>query len=64
MALIYYLTHIHLEFGARSLLGSECERVGIKKVGIIHVLRADQSSGTQVGQNHAPFIFRDIVRLR
>ena len=31
MALIYYLTHIHLEFGARTLLGSECERVGIKK---------------------------------
>jgi 4-hydroxybutyrate dehydrogenase len=31
MALIQYLTHIHMEFGARSLLGSECERVGIKK---------------------------------
>ena len=31
MALIYYLTHVHLEFGARSLLAAECERVGIKK---------------------------------
>jgi alcohol dehydrogenase class IV len=31
MALIYYLTHVHLEFGARSLLASECERVGIRK---------------------------------
>ena len=31
MALIYYLTHVHLEFGARQLLGAECERIGIKK---------------------------------
>ena len=31
MALIFYLTHVHLEFGSRSLLASECERVGIKK---------------------------------
>ncbi|CAN5178275.1 iron-containing alcohol dehydrogenase [soil metagenome] len=31
MALIYYLTHVHLDFGSRSLLASECERVGIKK---------------------------------
>lgn len=31
MALIYYLTHVHLEFGSRSLLASECERIGIKK---------------------------------
>jgi len=31
MALIYYLTHIHLDFGTRSLLASECERIGIKK---------------------------------
>ena len=31
MALIQYLTHINIEFGARSLLGAECERVGIKK---------------------------------
>ena len=31
MALIYYLTHVHLEFGARRLLGAECERVGIRK---------------------------------
>jgi alcohol dehydrogenase class IV len=31
MALIYYLTHVHLEFGARKLLASECERVGIHK---------------------------------
>ncbi|MEO5696558.1 MAG: iron-containing alcohol dehydrogenase [Burkholderiaceae bacterium] len=31
MALIYYLTHIHIEHGARSLLAAECERVGIKK---------------------------------
>ena len=31
MALIYYLPHIHLEFGARKLLASECERVGIQK---------------------------------
>jgi 4-hydroxybutyrate dehydrogenase len=31
MALIYYLTQIHLEFGARKLLAGECERVGIRK---------------------------------
>ena len=31
MALIYYLTHVHIEFGARSLLAAECERVGIRK---------------------------------
>ena len=31
MSLIYYLTHIHIDFGTRSLLASECERVGIKK---------------------------------
>ena len=31
MALIYYLTHIHLDHGTRSLLAAECERVGIKK---------------------------------
>ncbi len=31
MALIQYLTHIHLEFGARRLLASECERVGIAR---------------------------------
>ena len=31
MALIQYLTHIHIEFGARQLLAGECERVGIKK---------------------------------
>jgi len=31
MALIYYLTHVHLEFGARKLLAAECERVGITK---------------------------------
>jgi 4-hydroxybutyrate dehydrogenase len=31
MALIYYLTHIHLDFGSRALLASECERVGIRK---------------------------------
>ena len=31
MSLIYYLTHVHLDFGSRSLLASECERVGIKK---------------------------------
>ncbi|MGK2898264.1 MAG: iron-containing alcohol dehydrogenase [Burkholderiaceae bacterium] len=31
MALIYYLTHVHLDFGSRSLLAAECERVGIRK---------------------------------
>lgn len=31
MALIQYLTHIHLDFGARSLLPAECERIGIKR---------------------------------
>jgi len=31
MALIQYLTHLHLEFGACSLLAGECERTGIKK---------------------------------
>ena len=31
MALIQYLTHINIEFGARKLLAAECERVGIKQ---------------------------------
>ena len=31
MALIQYLTHINIEFGARALLAVECERVGIRK---------------------------------
>ena len=31
MALIQYLTHINIEFGARKLLAAECERVGITK---------------------------------
>ncbi len=31
MSLIYYLTHVHIDFGIRSLLAAECERVGIKK---------------------------------
>ena len=31
MALIQYLTHINIEFGARRLLAAECERVGINK---------------------------------
>ena len=31
MAYIYYLTHIHLDFGTVSLLPAECERVGIKR---------------------------------
>ena len=31
MALIQYLTHINIEFGARQLLAAECERVGIKR---------------------------------
>ncbi|HEY4067117.1 MAG TPA: iron-containing alcohol dehydrogenase [Burkholderiaceae bacterium] len=31
MALIQYLTQINIEFGARTLIAAECERVGIKK---------------------------------
>lgn len=31
MAFIYYLTHIHLDFGAVTLLKSECERIGIRR---------------------------------
>ena len=31
MALIYYLTHVHLDFGTRELLPAECERIGIEK---------------------------------
>jgi alcohol dehydrogenase class IV len=31
MAYIYYVTHIHLEFGAARLLPSECQRVGIAR---------------------------------
>jgi hypothetical protein len=27
MALICYLTHVHLDFGMRALLPAECERV-------------------------------------
>lgn len=35
MALIYYLTHIHLDFGTRELLPAECERIGIKRALIV-----------------------------
>jgi alcohol dehydrogenase class IV len=31
MALIYYLTHVHLDYGTRELLPAECERIGIRK---------------------------------
>ncbi len=31
MAYIYYLTHIHLDFGAASMLPSECERIGMRR---------------------------------
>ncbi|MBY4897479.1 iron-containing alcohol dehydrogenase [Cupriavidus sp. AU9028] len=31
MAFIYYLTHIHLDFGAVGLLKSECDRIGIRR---------------------------------
>ena len=31
MAYIYYLTHIHLDFRAVSMLPSECERIGIRR---------------------------------
>lgn len=31
MAYIYYLTHIHLDFGALAQLASECARVGIRR---------------------------------
>ena len=31
MALIQYLTHIHLEVGARRVLGAECARAGITR---------------------------------
>ncbi|MBB3193740.1 iron-containing alcohol dehydrogenase [Roseateles terrae] len=31
MALIQYLTHVHMEAGARRLLGAECTRVGIRR---------------------------------
>ena len=31
MALLYHLTHVHLEHGARKLVAGECERVGIQK---------------------------------
>lgn len=31
MAFIYYLTHIHLDFGAVSLLKAECDRIGIRR---------------------------------
>jgi alcohol dehydrogenase class IV len=31
MALIHYLTHVHLDFGSRAQLASECERVGIER---------------------------------
>ena len=31
MAFIYYLTHVHLDHGARSMLASECARIGIEK---------------------------------
>ncbi|WER44451.1 iron-containing alcohol dehydrogenase [Cupriavidus sp. WKF15] len=31
MAFIYYLTHIHLDFGAVNMLKAECERIGIRR---------------------------------
>ncbi|GAB7546397.1 iron-containing alcohol dehydrogenase [Cupriavidus sp. CuC1] len=31
MAFIYYLTHIHLDFGTISQLKAECERIGIRR---------------------------------
>lgn len=31
MALIHYLTHVHMEVGARRMLGPECSRVGIQR---------------------------------
>ena len=31
LSFIYHHTHVHIDFGTRSLLASECERVGIKK---------------------------------
>ncbi|OWQ92100.1 4-hydroxybutyrate dehydrogenase [Roseateles aquatilis] len=31
MALIQYLTHIHLEAGARRAIGAECARIGLRK---------------------------------
>lgn len=31
MALIYYLTHVHLDCGTRELLPAECERISIRK---------------------------------
>ncbi|TYZ40851.1 4-hydroxybutyrate dehydrogenase, partial [Ralstonia solanacearum] len=31
MALIFYLTHVHLGFGTLGELGSECARVGIRR---------------------------------
>ncbi len=31
MALIQYLTHVHMEVGARRLLGADCTRVGIQR---------------------------------
>jgi len=31
MALIVYITHINVDFGARRLIGAECERVGIAR---------------------------------
>ena len=34
MALIQYLTHINIEFGARKPLAAECERVGLGVGGI------------------------------
>ena len=47
MAFIQYVTHIHIEFGACSLLATECERVGITKplvvtdAGVYEVLQDD-----------------------
>ncbi|MDF3838382.1 iron-containing alcohol dehydrogenase, partial [Cupriavidus basilensis] len=31
MAFIYYLTHIHLDFGTIGQLKAECERIGIRR---------------------------------
>ena len=47
LSLIYYHTHVHIDSGTRSLLASECERVGIKKPLIVTDAGARAAGGLQ-----------------
>ena len=61
MALIYYLTHVHIDFGVRSLLGAECERVGIAKPLIVTDAGVRAAGVLQLVQDALPASLRGPV---